>query len=210
MSATVVLVTVLARNISVFADAAVSAICLMCIAIPFHVIGKHNYVCYVISFAVNSVSIGLAVTSYYIFAEAFPDVLHMIGVSLCALLLIAFVGFLLHRFPSFKKAVLLTAFVIMLMLAALAALCWQRFDNLVCSYALFCLVQDLIWLAVFRLTAGNNKRFVLRDVSFGGFGAVILVVALVIAAVTEDDSALPFELGAETLDSASAKEKKNK
>ena len=45
------------------------AICLMIIAIPFHILGKKNGIGYLMSFLLNSIGNGFSVSAYYLVKE---------------------------------------------------------------------------------------------------------------------------------------------
>lgn len=186
----------------------VSAVSLMCIAIPFHIFGKRVRAGYYVAFALNALSTGLAVSSYYIIKEISLGLTEILPPALLAFAALALAGLTIHLVPKAQKAVLITALAVMLVLLAFAVVDWVNTDAVFYSYGSFSLVISLIWLGVIRLIVGRKNRNVLRDISFGSFGVATAVATIVITIITEDSAAL--EIGLESIENNAVTTKKKK
>ncbi len=161
--------------------------CLACLAIPIHIIAKNHELLYVVSLIMNSVGIGLGISSYYTYAKIPLDIAQMIVSLLVVILLISVMCLLLYRFKDSKKLILIVFCVIAVLLTVLSIVFWIINGAIFFSFGFFCLIEALVWVYVCAITVNVNKRHILRDVSFGGFGIAIIVGVTVVALVTEDD-----------------------
>lgn len=164
--------------------------CLACIAIPIHIIAKNHEPLYVVSLIMNSVGIGLGISSYYAHGKIPLDIIQMVFSLLAVMLLIAVMCLLLYRFKDSKKLILIVFGVIAAILTVLSIVFWVINGAIFFSFGFFCLIEALVWVYVCALTVNVNKRHILRDISFGGFGIAILVGVTVLSLVTEDDCGL--------------------
>lgn len=169
----------------------VSAV-IMGLAIPVHGRGLHRSKrdpkkrrpwCWAISFLMNSVSCGLAAAALQVHLEHTPSFRDMLPSMLPGLAVMCAVSLLLVCFPDGKKLILCLAAV-----AAVALIVLQFFLKGTWS-AVFGLVIALFYLMALWLTAGYEYRPVLRDVSFGSFGAA-MVIAFVVLLILSDGEAL--------------------
>lgn len=183
---------------------------LACLAIPIHIFSKRNETFYVVSWAINSVGIGLGVSSYYLYEEIRPDILQMVLSALIVTTVLAAACLLLYKFKESKKTIIIVSAVVMALLAVAAVIFWIINGAVLFSFGFFCLVEAAVWLYICGKTVNVNKRHILRDVSLGGFGVAAAVGVLVLALITEDDCGLEGigELGEGFAATAESKKKK--
>ena len=167
------------------------------LAIPVHIFAKKREYLYIVAWAMNTVGIGMGISSYYLDSETTL----VIGEMLCAVAIscavIVLVCLLLYKFPQKKKLLIIVFSVITALLAVATIVFWIINGNVFFSFAFFCLVEAFVWLCICGLTVGVPKRHILRDISFGGFGIAITVGVIVFALITEDGAGLEFLEGAE-------------
>jgi len=176
-------------------EALVAAVSLMCIAIPFHIFGKKIKAGYYFSFFLNSLSVGLAVSGYYIIKKIrleFSDILFPVFL---AFILLALAGLAIYLVPKSKKTIIIIALSVMLVFLVFAVVNWIKINAVFYSYVIFSIIVSLIWLAVFNLTVGKENRNILRDISFGSFGIATVIAIVVITIVTEDSVAVEVGCG---------------
>ena len=94
--------------------------------------------------------------------------------------------------PAFsaKSASVITSVVNAILLLWFAIM-WVTGEGIGFSYGFFALVTSLCFICVLGVTVGNDERDVLRDISFGSFGAVIITV-IVVAFILSDGDASDF------------------
>ena len=62
------------------------------------------------------------------------------------------------------------------------------------SFGFFTILLSLFYHCVFALTV-NNDRLVLRDISFGSFGAFVIISIVVLFILTEGEILEGFDIG---------------
>lgn len=172
--------------------ALIAAAAVMLAAIPVHRMGlrrsrrdpmKRRPWCWVISFLMNSVSGGLAAAALYILLERTVEILPMLNTMLPGLAVMCAASLLVACFPDGKKPILCLAAVAAVTLIVLQFVLQGSWS------AVFGLLIALFYLFALWLTASYAHRPVLRDVSFGSFGAAMLI-AFVVLVVLSDGEAL--------------------
>jgi len=165
---------------------------IMLLAIPVHCRGLHRSRrdpkkrrpwCWVLSFLMNSVSCGVAASALFLHLEQQAAFWEMLPAMLPGLAVMCTVSLLLVCFPDGKKPILCLAAVAAVALIVLQFVLqgtWQ---------AVLGLIIALFYLFALWLTAGYEYRPVLRDVSFGSFGAAMMI-AFVVLVVLSDGEAL--------------------
>lgn len=162
---------------------------LMILAVPVHMFAKKHNMFYVLSYALNTIGSGFAVSAYYLEKElnVIPENLFL---PMLIPAIVSLVTYLLVRlFQKIKKFVL-AIFTIgtIAMLIAFAVL-WIKNGYEFYSFAFFNLVFTLFYVVVDAVTVGEYDRSVIRDISFGSFG-IFLVVALVVLFIISEGEIL--------------------
>lgn len=179
---------------------------LMLLAIPFHSFAKQHNLGYVISWLLNAVGVGAAVATYYISTETSVQLYQLVFASIPSAALLVFVYLMLQVFSKTKKQTLLIATLLLLVFAVISVVEWIKTGSVMYSFRFFALLETAIELCVFGVTVNHDERSVLRDISFGGFGALIITVIVVAVILSEGDV---VELGDLDIEVKSKKEKKN-
>ncbi|MBQ3547858.1 MAG: hypothetical protein IJA44_05245 [Clostridia bacterium] len=209
-----------ARNLTVFAFAVVSLIILpfvtiistatlkehhgvvlgvglMIAAIPFHCFAKKHNALYLISFLLNSVANGFSLAALYISKNInlnFDDLI----VAIIPSVIILFLTYLtLEKFINAKKLIITVFSIFSGALTITMMIFWIICGDLFFSFSFFGLLLLLFYICVFGITANQNKRSVLRDISFGSFGAFIILTVVVITILSEGElfDGLDLDLG---------------
>ena len=159
-------------------------IVLMIAAIPFHCIAKKHNALYVISFLLNTIANGFSLSALYTSKKTnliFDDLLLAIIPSAIILLL----TYLLLRK---SKKIALTIIVILNTLLTIAfTIFWIIRGGVFYSFGFFCSLILLFYLCVFGVTVNHNERSVLRDISFGSFGAFVILTIVVLFIIYEGE-----------------------
>lgn len=179
---------------------------LMLVAIPIHCQGEKAKLCYVLSFLVNSVANGFSLSAYYIDSEYALNVGEMLKASVLPVALLFVVFLLVRLFPEIKKYICISGVVIgCIMLVAFIVLSVKQ-GGVIFSFGFFATLLSLFYHCVMGVTA-NNNRDGLRDISFGSFGAFIIISIVVLFVISDGEILEAFDIsGGES----SQKSKKNK
>ena len=174
------------------------------IAIIPHRLGKRNTVLYLLSTSLNAVGIGLSISAYYVVTGTplTPEAAFLPAAAVC---LVFWLLNLLISVFGHKKLFLAAFGALIGLLIVLSAGLWIfafsaeasfRFHALA-PYASFCcfsLILLVFFLFVTGLSLGHPERVALRDVSFGSFGAFVVVTMVVIAIISEGDVVDGFDI----------------
>ena len=167
---------------------------LMLVAIPFHWWGLNFKASYIFSFLLNSVANSFSVSAYYNDQKELLNVSDMFKACIFPIVLLFVVFVLVQLFPEIKKNICITAIVIgCIMLVAFVVLEIKR-DGVLFSFSFFSTLLSLFSVGVMGVTA-NNKRDVLSDISFGSFGAFIIISLVVLFIITEGEILEGFDIG---------------
>ena len=169
----------------------IAAAAVMQAAIPVHRMGlrgsgrepeERRPWCWVISYLMNSVSGGLAAAALYIHLEKTAETLPMLTTMLPGFSVMCAASLLLICFPGAKKPILCLAAV------AAATLIVMQFVLQGTWSAVFGLLTAVFYLFALWLTAGHTRRPVLRDVSFGSFGAALLIGFAALVVISDGEA----------------------
>ena len=179
---------------------------LMLIAIPIHCQGEKAKICYILSFLVNSVANGFSLSAYYVDSEYALNVGEMLKACVLPIALLFVVFLLVRLFPEIKKYICISGVVIgSIMLVAFIVLSVKQ-GGVIFSFGFFATLLSLFYHCVMGVTA-NNKRDGLRDISFGSFGAFIIISIVVLFIISDGEILEAFDVGG---GESSQKSKKNK
>lgn len=154
-------------------------IAMMILAIPFHRLGKRSLWGYLASFLLNSTASGFVVSAYYLETERALDIYSLTLGVIPAVAVVLLIYLMLKPFNKTKTVTVTVAGILTAVLAILAIIFWIRDGSVIFSFAFFSLIISFFFLCVFGITVNHNERSVLRDVSFGGFGAFLIIAVLV-------------------------------
>lgn len=184
----------------------VVGVALMILAIPIHCQGSKMKICYALSFLINSVANGFSLSAYYIDSENALNATEMLKACVFPIALLFIVFLLVQLFPEIKKYICISGvFIGSIMLVAFIVLSVKR-GGVLFSFGFFATLLSLFYHCVMGVTA-NNKRDGLRDISFGSFGAFIIISIVVLFVITEGEILEGFDIGG---GENSKKTKKNK
>lgn len=157
----------------------------MLLAIPMHILAKERPFLYVFSILSNSIGSGFSVSAYYLTKGISLNIFTMIYVSILAVVILGIVFLLLCRFT--KKITFITAAIINILLLIITLIYWIKTGELFFSFGFFSLLMVSLFIYVFFVTIDKIDQNVLRAISFGSFGAYIVLTIIVIAILTEGD-----------------------
>lgn len=191
-----------------FPNGLLLGIIMMAVAIPFHIIGKRSKWTYLVSFLLNSVANGLSVSAYYTEKNIVPSVYDIIIGIIPAVCILILVYLMLQIFGKTKKITITVACILNAFLTILFVAFWIINKGALFSFGFFASLVSLFYLGVFGITVNHDKRSVLRDISFGSFGAFVIATVVVLFVLSEGD----ILDGAEILEifSGNGKNKKKK
>ncbi len=160
---------------------------LIILAIPTHIFADKCKILYILSFALNTVGSGFAVSAYYLEKgyNVIPETLFlpMLIPSLVSLLSYLFV----RIFSRGKKIVLAVSTVLTVAMLIAFAVLWIKNGYEFYSFVFFNTVFTLFYVVVDAVTIGDFDRLVTRDISFGSFGIFFAVAIVVLFILSEGD-----------------------
>lgn len=176
----------------------VIGVILMLVAIPLHCLGNKTEVGYIFSFLVNSVANGFSLSAYYCSKNIALNFTDMFKSCVMPLILLLVANFLLLLFPEKKMYICAPAVAIGCIMLIAFMVSWIKQGTLFFSLGFFTMLLSLFYHCVVWVTA-NNRRPVLKDISFGSFGAFIIISFVVVFILTEGDiiDGLDLDIGGE-------------
>ena len=167
---------------------------LMILAIPIHCQGKKANAFYTLSFVVNSVANGFSLSAYYIDSKAALNIDEMLKACVLPIILLLVVFLLVQLFPGAKKYICISGIVAgIVMLVAFVVLAIRQ-GGVIYSFGFFSTLLSLFSVGVMGVTA-NNRRDALSDISFGSFGAFIIISLVVLFIISEGEILEGFDIG---------------
>lgn len=171
-------------------------IALMIIAIPFHCAGKKRKAFYLFAFLINSIANGFSVSSFYISKNIYLNFFELLLALIPASAILLLVYFMLQIFNKTKKITITLATIINLILTITLLVLWIMEDSLFYSFGFFGTLISIFYLCVFGISINHDERSVLRDISFGSFGAFIIISVVIIFILSEGEILDGLDFGA--------------
>ena len=166
---------------------------LMLVAIPIHCFGNKIKIGYVLSFLVNSVANGFSLSAYYNSKSIALNVEDMLKACVLPVALFFVVFLLVQLFPAIKNYICAVGVIIGCIMLVAFVVMWIRQGTVFFSFGFFSVLLSLFSHCVMAVTA-NNKRNALRDISFGSFGAFIIISIVVLFIITEGEILEGFDI----------------
>lgn len=143
---------------------------------------------WIVCWLMNSAANGLSVAALYIHAEQAVKAGELLQGILPAMALMAAAAAVLACFPARKKLVLWTAGILAAVLAAASWIpaVWDAQPQR--SMMLFGALTAIFYLVAYGRVVGREERVLLREVSFGSFGALILVTFAVLVLISDGEA----------------------
>lgn len=160
---------------------------LMILAIPFHWNGKKWKWGYLISFLLNSIGSGFSVSSYYVAKVLDFDGYLFLLWMLPSIGILSLVALMLEGFRKSKKVTILVACILNGLLTIGALIFWIKDGPMFFSQMFFASLISFFYLGVFAVTINHEERSVLRDISFGAFGSLIIITVVVVLILSGGD-----------------------
>ena len=163
----------------------IAGLLLMVLAVPLHLLARKRPSAYVFSFLLNFIACGFSVSAYYLTEKIPANLSVMFFSAIPAVIILLLVYLMLQIFP--KKTAISAAAAANAVLLAAAAVLWAMTGRLSFSFGFFCLLISLFSVCVFGITNNHDEQPVLRNISYGSFGAFVIITAVVIVLITEGD-----------------------
>ena len=160
---------------------------LMVLAVPTHIFAKKHNSLHILSYALNTIGSGFAVSAYYLEKQltVIPENLFL---PMLIPAIVSLVTYLLVRlFPKIKKFVLAISTIGTIAMLIAFAVLWIKNGYEFYSFAFFNSVFTLFYVVVDAVTVGEIDRLVIRDVSFGSFGIFLVIAFVVIFIISEGE-----------------------
>lgn len=163
-------------------------------AIPVHLLAGHKRphpyfaLLWILCYLMNSVANGLSIAAFYIHAEHAVKTGELLQGTLPAMAVMAVAAAGLLCFPARKKLVLWTAGILAAVLVAASWIpaVWDAQPQR--SMMLFGALTAIFYLVVYGRIVGREDRILLREISFGSFGALIIITLVVLVIITDGDA----------------------
>ncbi len=166
---------------------------LMLVAIPVHCFGNKMKIGYALSFLINSVANGFSLSAYYSSKNIALNAEDMLKACVLPVALFFIVFLLVQLFPEIKNYICAVGVVIGCIMLVVFMVLWIRSTTVFYSFGFFSALLSLFSHCVMAVTA-NNKRDALRDISFGSFGAFIIISLVVLFIITEGEILEGFDI----------------
>lgn len=156
---------------------------LMLLSIPLHWMGEKNGCGYVACFLFNTAGMGFCASAYYSMtgiSAALDRLLPALALPL-AILLVGCVLFTL--FPQAKQPIVAVLIMLEIGLLIATVVFFIKRGGDFYAFSLFSLLIACFYTAVYGLTVDEEERDILRDISFGSYGAFLLVGVAALVAV---------------------------
>lgn len=160
---------------------------LMILAVPIHIFAKKHKLFYILSYALNTMGSGFAVSAYYLEKQLtiIPENLFL---PMLIPAIVSLVTYLLVRLlPKIKKFVLAVSTIGTIAILIALAVLWIKNGYEFYSFAFFNSVFTLFYVVVDAVTVGEYDRLVIRDISFGSFGIFLVIAFVVIFIISEGE-----------------------
>ncbi len=174
-------------------DGLVLGIILMLAAIPLQHWGSKTQIGYILSFFVNSVANGFSVSAYYNSKGIEINSTDMLRACVLPIVLLFIVYIIVQFFPKTKKYACIGAVALCFVALVVLLVLWIRHKAPLYSFGFFAVLLSLFYHCVAGVTV-NNSRLVLRDISFGSFGAFIVISLVVLFIITEGEILEGFDI----------------
>ena len=164
----------------------VTGLALMLIAIPFHSSGKTAKIGYIISFLLNSIGVGLSISTFYTKFQLTTNITSMIIAALIGFIVVLIFG--LITFPqSVKKYVKVIVALIILVLYITSIVLWIQNDDIIYSLIFFYLHISYFYMVGIIINSQNINDLT-REMSIISFGAFIFISIIVLIIISEGEA----------------------
>lgn len=148
---------------------------------------------YIFSFLFNSVANGFSLSAYYVSKNIALNISEMLKACVLPVALLFIVFLLVQIFPEIKKSICISAVVIGSIMLVVFVIMWIKQGGVFFNFGFFSILLSLFYHCVMVVTA-NNNRDTLRDISFGSFGAFIIISLVVLFIITEGEIVEGFDI----------------
>lgn len=163
---------------------AVCGLVLMGLSLPCHIFGARlQGLLYLTSFLLNTVGMGFGASTYYQVSHVPATFSLLLPTLAFPLLLLLLLTVLLTVIPQHKHPVIAVFAVTELALLIVLVVLWINRGGAFYACSLFALLIATFYTAVYAITADEEERSVLRDISCGSYGVFLLVGLAVLVAV---------------------------
>lgn len=167
---------------------------LMLIAIPVHIFAKKRKFLYVLSYILNTVGSGFIASAYYLVKHlavvpqsVFLPMLIPASISLIAYLLSRFIPHNRNNSISVFSILTVVLTVSTFVLLIIFAVKWIKHGYAFYSFAFFDTVLTLFYVTVCAVTTVERDGLVIRDISLGSFGGLLIIAFVVLTIITEGE-----------------------
>ena len=156
---------------------------LMLLSIPLHRLGEKNGFGYVAGFLFNTAGMGFCASAYYSMAgvSAALDRLCPALILPLGILLVGCILFVVFAQAKQPVAAILIVLEIGLLIATVVFFAKRGGDFY--AFSLFSLLIAGFYTVIYALTVDEEERNILRDISFGSYGAFLLVGVAALVAI---------------------------
>ena len=159
----------------------------MFLAMLLHLLAKKWSFFYIFSFLFNFIGCGFSVSAYYLTKELPINFFTLVIAAIPAGVILIFIYLMLQTFSKTKKATLSMVTILNFVLLVVAVIYWIKTDELFFSFGFFSLLIPLFFICVFGVAINHDERPVLRDISYGSFGAFVMLTVVVLVILSEGD-----------------------
>ena len=157
------------------------------VAIPFHIFGAKLRLLYIFSILSSAVGMGFMASSYYCVKGVPSEITDLAPATLLPIAIMLIACIVLILLPSIKHPVIVILSVLETGLIIASVVFWCIRGGDFYAFSLFCHVIAVFYTIVLGFTVDEEERSLLRDVSFGGFGAFLIIGLIVIIVLSGGD-----------------------
>lgn len=168
---------------------------LMILAIPMHIAARKKSFAYILSFTLNFIGCGFSVSAYYLSKGISLRIISLLIAILPSLVILTLVYLIFKVFSKTKKIAITSAIILNTLFLFLTIAIWINSNVVLGSFCFFSLLISLFFLGVFGVTINHDERSVLRDISYGSFGAFVILTVVVIVVLSQGEALDSLDLG---------------
>ena len=160
---------------------------LMLLAVFFHT--RRNRAGYIISILLNSIGSGFSTAGVFSYYDTKANLFDVLSESIPAILFLFLIFSLIFLFKENKKWIRIISMILVICFTILSFICWFGQETLTAKNFIYfsAFLVAVYYIFVFEMSINNEKRNLLRDISYANFGTYVVVTVIAIIVISAGD-----------------------
>ena len=181
----------------------------MIVAIVWHILGSQYDIFYILGIIFNSVGMGFLASTYYCLKDVPSFISDLAPALVLPLAIMLAVSVILTLAPDIKHPMIVILAILELGLIIASIVFWCTRGGDFYAFSMFSLIVTGFYTGVLAFTV-DEERELLRDISFGCFGAFFIIGIVVIIAISQGEACDGCDGGCDGCDCGGGSKKKSK